>query len=424
MIVSPRMDAGRKGIKMLSVGIDTHQKVHQVEVQNKDGKVMWRGQIGNDRKGFDDLLLKLQTVERSNSDTVKGIFINPTGNYHVPIQHFLESSGYTVICVDARITDMARTMSNLGKEKSDRADAHMLASTPWLPGNASEKRPHIRGDESGLTRLLDSVRRNVTRIVNIISSDLACIFPEFTDIFPDIPSRTSIAILEKYTTPERIVKAGVDATLKTMQKSSRNHYGRVDAEKLIDLAGNSIGIPDASGVYAFRIRENVARLTAELRTVMEIEARILRDTGDNEDVKRIDDMKGIGPVNAASIVSEIGSIGQFDSALKLQSYGGKAPNMTGSGGKNHATGLSRVRNPYLSNAIHECAVSMVNHKNEEFLAIFNREIGKGKKPTQAYTVVGRRLLFHIYTILKNRKPYRQRLPETGKEGEGSSSAAS
>ena len=113
MIISPRMDAGRKGIKMLSVGIDTHQKVHQVEVQNKDGKVMWRGQIGNDRKGFDDLLLKLQTVERSNSDTVKGIFINPTGNYHVPIQHFLESSGYTVIYVDARITDMARTMSNL-----------------------------------------------------------------------------------------------------------------------------------------------------------------------------------------------------------------------------------------------------------------------------------------------------------------------
>ena len=67
--------------------------MHQVEVQNERRKVLWRGQIGNDRKGFNELLNKLITIERSNSDTICGIFINPTGTYHIPIQHFLESSG-------------------------------------------------------------------------------------------------------------------------------------------------------------------------------------------------------------------------------------------------------------------------------------------------------------------------------------------
>jgi len=154
--------------------------------------------------------------------------------------------------------------------------------------------------------------------------------------------------------------------------------------------------------------------------VHEIEEKIIQGTGKNGDAKNIRDMKGIGAVSAASIISEIGEISQFDSAMKLQSYGGKVPIMTGSGGKIHATGLSKIRNPYLSNTVHECAVSLVTHRNEEFLYIFNREIAKGKKPTHPYSGVGRRLLYHIYSIMKNHKPYRKRL--SGKEErEGNSS---
>ncbi len=168
---------------------------------------------------------------------------------------------------------------------------------------------------------------------------------------------------------------------------------------------NTVGIPD-DGTFSFRIRENVKRLNAELNVMNEIQAKIIEATKDNEDVQRIDDIDGIGPVNAATIVSEIGPIEQFSSALKLQSYGGKAPIMVGSGGKDHTAGLSRIRNPHLANAVHESAVSLVFHRNKEFFDIFQREINRGKEPTQAYVIVGRRLLYHVFTIMKNRKPYR------------------
>ena len=125
-------------------------------------------------------------------------------------------------------------------------------------------------------------------------------------------------------------------------------------------------------------------------------------------------------VYAASIVSEIGSIEQFDSALKLQAYRGKSPNIKGSGGKVVATGVSKIRNPHLSNTVYESSVSLVAHRTPEFLAIFNREMRKGKKPTQAYIVVGKRLLYHVNSILKNNKPYRERMPG---EREGVSSIA-
>lgn len=39
----------------------------------------------------------------------------------------------------------------------------------------------------------------------------------------------------------------------------------------------------------------------------------------NEEIRHLMEMKCMGAVNAATIVSEIGDIGQFESALKLQS---------------------------------------------------------------------------------------------------------
>ena len=69
---------------------------------------------------------------------------------------------------------------------------------------------------------------------------------------------------------------------------------------------------------------------------------------------------------------EIGNIGQFGSALKLQSYGDKCPDMAGSGGKNHAVGIARVRSEHLGNVSYESAVSLVLHRNREFYNLFTR----------------------------------------------------
>ncbi len=391
--------------------------MHQVEVQNERRNVMWRGQIGNDRKSFHELLEKLRTLERSNSDAIAGIFINPTGTYHVPIQHFLETNGYVVYYIDARVTESARVAENLGKVKSDKVDAHLLASAPWGSKKAMERKPHVRDNTSVVTRLMESVKKNVTRISNMMSADLAEVFPEFIDVFPDLTSKTALAMLEKYSVPGNIVKSGIEDVFNTMRKCSKNHLKRTDAERILELAANTVGIPD-DGSRAFRIRENVKRLRAELESIEEIEAKTLDATKDNEGVKMIDDINGIGPMNAATIVSEIGDISQFESALKLQSYGGKVPIMEGSGGRDHAKGLSRIRNPHLANAIHESAISLVLHRNKEFFDIFQKEVKGGKEPTQAYVIVGRRVLYHVFTIMKNRKPYRQRLP---REREGVSS---
>lgn len=398
---------------MLWVGIDTHLRRHSIEVLNGSENVMWRGQINNDKEGFNKLLEKLKLIEDSNNQSIGAIFMNPTGNYHVPLKAFLEDH-YRVILVDARVSEHIRQSENLGREKSDTADASVLAASAIRKPKVLERPNHERYPVSGLTRLMDSIKGNMTRISNQIKSDMVALFPEYP-FYEDIDSRTSLEILKTYATPEAINAAPMDEIVAVLKKASRGHFKMEEAQNLKDAARNSVGVRDAEGVYAFRIKMNVSRLLEEKMHLKEVEEEVERRTKDNEQVNNISGIKGISELSAAAIVSEIGDIKQFDSPNKLQAYGGKSPNIKGSGGKIAAIGVTKVRNPYLSNTVYESSISLVAHRNQEFLAVFNREIRKGKKPTQAYIVVGKRLIHHIYSIMKNNKPYRANIPLSGDE---------
>ena len=394
---------------MLSIGMDTHEKEHWIEIQNSEQMKMWNGKITNNRDGFNSLLEKIHTVEKSNNQDVMGIFMNPTGNYHMPLKHFLEINGFKerIFLVDARRTEHMRTILNLGKEKSDPEDAHILASVPWLDKSYVERRGHERSPLSDLTRFRESVNNNISRIKNFICADLAIIFPEFRTLF-DIESKTGLILLEKYTTPENISKISLKVLSNLICKASKNHYKKEDAANLIQIAKDSIGVPDEDNTFTIRIRTNIERLKREIETTKKLSTEIENRSKDNQDVKNLSNMRGIGNNSAATIVSEIGDIKQFNSVEKLQSYGGKCPDMTGSGGKVYAKKVTKIRNSYLSNTVYECAVSLVTHKNHEFSELFDREIDKNKTKTEAYIVVGKRLLYHIYSIMKNGKPYRER----------------
>ena len=112
------------------MGIDTHEKMHYAELQDEKENVLWYGRFENSKQGLESILQKMRKIEESNSQKVEGVFMNPTGNYHVPLKYFLEKNGFIVCMVDARRTVHLRKVMNLNTEKSDPEDAHILASTP------------------------------------------------------------------------------------------------------------------------------------------------------------------------------------------------------------------------------------------------------------------------------------------------------
>lgn len=73
--------------------IDTHLRMHEVEIRNENGKKMWDERAENSREGFSELYEKIRMVEEIDSDRIGGVFMNPTGNYNMPVKYFLESNG-------------------------------------------------------------------------------------------------------------------------------------------------------------------------------------------------------------------------------------------------------------------------------------------------------------------------------------------
>ena len=110
--------------KMIAIGIDTHLKMHEIEAQDNNGKVLWRGKIGNERKGFEMIREKIETLVEGQKQEIVGIYMNPTGNYHVPLKYFLSTLGFNVILVNPIISKSIRNVSGFGKGKTDSVDAH------------------------------------------------------------------------------------------------------------------------------------------------------------------------------------------------------------------------------------------------------------------------------------------------------------
>ena len=160
---------------MLSVGIDTHERMHYAEIQDEKENKLWHGKIRNIKEDFEFLIDKISKVEKSNNDRVEFIFMNPTGNYHVPLKYFMENNNFAVYMVDARKTLHLRKIMNLNTIKSDSEDAHILAATPWHDPKYREYIGHNRSSLSNVSRERSIVVKSITAIKNYIHRPCSCI---------------------------------------------------------------------------------------------------------------------------------------------------------------------------------------------------------------------------------------------------------
>ncbi len=77
-----------------------------------------------------EFLYKHYNIKKDNNQEIGTIFMNPTGNYHMPLKSFIENNKLEVIMADSRISEHIRITKNLGKEKSDPEDASILMLRP------------------------------------------------------------------------------------------------------------------------------------------------------------------------------------------------------------------------------------------------------------------------------------------------------
>ena len=139
------------------------------------------------------------------------------------------------------------------------------------------------------------------------------------------------------------------------------------------------------------------------------ETAMKREFAENEEVKLLMSLPGVGFLLATVITNEVGDIGRFARSGNFASYCGTTPTVYASGGKTRHGRTRKACNRYLKWAYCEAANVICRHQGRwpgrHTVELYKRVMHK-KNHGVAIGAVSRHLAEATFHILKRREPYR------------------
>ncbi len=385
---------------MIYVGIDVASDKHDCYLMNDKGEVYSKPfTISNDLKGFKKLHNSIDEFVKQTNDSNVRIGLESTGHYCYNILNYLVETNYDVTLINPLLTNSDRKATTVRKTKTDKIDA--IAICMFLDRNRinfksyTQSLYHINALKS-LSRERFFLVKDQTRIKLKLQMLINIVFPEYVKFFCNIYIDSSLNLLFKYPTPKLMSRAKLTSI-------SNFLHGRckITPTDIINTAKSSIG--QSTDYYAFQIRQTINTLRFLMSQVEEYDNQIKLIM--DEHGKNIMSIPGIGYINGAIILGEIGDVNKFESADSLLAYAGLDPKVYESSKfKAEHTTISKRGSKYLRYAIH-LASGIIWQHDDTFNKYYHKKLNEGK---HYYVILGhidKKLVRVIYTILKKDIPF-------------------
>ena len=252
-----------------------------------------------------------------------------------------------------------------------------------------------------LVDMTGDLKRKTTALIDRV-------FPEYETQFDSIFCKTSVAVLKKYPTPQKLSNAHLDKLTELLQTSSNGSFGEWKARELKELARGSFGVEDRDGAYSTLIGLMLDQIQSLIERVDELEEKIAGlFNGFDSTVTSI---PGIDPILGATIISEIGDISRFRSADKLAAYIGVDPSINQSGEYTaRHIHVSKRGSPYLRRAVWMASQAAVQH-DPMFRAYYEKKAAEGLKYMTIIGHVTKKMTAVIFAVMRDNKVYEPVLP--------------
>ena len=387
---------------MIYVGIDVAKDKHDCFITNSDGEVLFNAfTISNNREGFETLFQRIKSV---SNDLVKvKVGLEATGHYSYNLLGFLLDKGLTTFVINPLHTNLYRKSLSLRKTKTDKVDAHTIASMIMSDVNLkSYSNASYHNEElKSLTRYrFDKVkeraqlRQSVSRLVTIL-------FPELEKIVPTLHMVSVYALLSEFPSASAIASAHLTRLTNLLSESSKGRYGKDTACLFREAARSSIGshMPAKSLELKHTIKL-IRELDAEIDEI-ETEIKSIMD----EINSPILTIPGISYRMGAMIIAEIGDFNRFDSADKILAYAGMSPSTYQSGQLDNCYAHMEKRGSrYLRYALYN-ATKYVCHWDKDFGAYLAKKRAEGKHYNVALSHATKKLVRTIYAMEMSGQAY-------------------
>jgi len=394
---------------MFYVGIDVAKEKHYVCILDESKefacKPFW---IYSDILGLRELLNRLADLSLDSDDFIIGI--ESTGAFSENIYSYISDADYKVILLNSYQTAKYRDFSTLKKIKNDSIDAYVIAE---LLSSGKYKASYISNEDyhnlKVLNRLKKSLDDKIKTIKREISTVVATVNPEISNVFPNIFTKTALAIIKLYPTAMDIQKTTPKKLTKIFRHIKGNNFNEEKAKYLIDLANSSIYTGRAYESRALMIKTNITilELLNQEKEAIEKQINELINNQLDDDASNIDNLKsipGVSDKTIAALLGECGDLRRFTSAKAFIGFLGLYPTLYQSG-KSFSTGrLAKRGIPIAKHALYLAAVSALRH-NSELHKLFRDKVSSGKSKKEALIIVAKKLASIIYSLFKYNQPY-------------------
>jgi transposase len=389
---------------MFYLGIDIGKNTHVASLMDEKGKTVFKAfSFPNSTDGGSNLLDKIASVSSVE------IGMEATGHYWLSLYSFLVAHGFTVHVINPIQTDGWRKGTEIRKRKTDIIDSVLIADFIRY-GNFLET---SLADENMLSlRNLSRFRNYLVSSIGDLKRKTICvldqIFPEYQTAFSNVFGKTSKEILLQLSSPiefENVTSAQLEDILSQITFKG---FAAKKINSISTLAKTSFGITFCLESLTFQLKLLIEQINFIEKQIVDVEAQIkvLLEKINSP----ITTVPGIGLVNAATILGEIGDINKFSNPSKLVAYAGIDASVCQSGEYQSTTNkMSKRGSPYLRKSLFQSALIASTH-DPVFKAYYQKKRSEGKHHLTCLGAVARKLCYTIHAILKNNCAYEVQLP--------------
>ena len=184
---------------MIYVGIDVAKDKHDCFITNSDGEVLFKSfTIANNREGFETLFQRIQIV--SDDLTKVKVGLEGTGHYSYNLLWFLLDNGLPTFVINPLHTNLYRKSLSLRKTKTDKVDAHTIASMIMSDVNLKSYSDTSYHNEElkSLTRYRFDKVKERAQLKQSISRLVTILFPELEKLVPTLHMASVYALLAEF----------------------------------------------------------------------------------------------------------------------------------------------------------------------------------------------------------------------------------
>ena len=379
---------------MIYVGIDIAKLHHFASALSSDGEVLIEPfEFTNDYDGFQKLLSALGSFEKDSLI----IGLESTAHYGDNLVTYLYSYDFKV-CVINPIQTATLRKNNIRKTKTDKVDTFLIAKELMLNQHRFVSDYDIQVMKlKQLCRFRQKLIKARTRVKIQLTSYVDQLFPELQYFFKSgIHHKGCYALLKECSTPDDIASMHLTHLASLLNKASHGHFKKDTAQKLRALAQKSVGTGNRS--ITLQITQSIEQIELydrqEDEVLAEIEA-IMKSLG-----SVIMTVPGIGYLNGAMILGEIGDINRFSHSSKVLAFAGLDPTVYQSGNfKANHTRMSKRGSKILRYALINAAHNVVLN-NKTFKAYYDSKIAEGRSHYNALGHCAGKLVRVIYKMLR------------------------